>query len=62
MIDEIKLKQKIEEILEQPIIDVLEYTIDTNGDCLVTFIFKDKKYNQIIEANLTLYKRIVDKL
>lgn len=62
MIDEIKLKQKIEEILEQPIIKILEYTIDTNGDCLVTFTFKDKKYNQIIKSCLTLYKRIIDNL
>lgn len=62
MIDEIKLKQKIEKILEQSIINILEYTIDTNGDCLVTFTFKDKKYNQIIEATLILYKRIVDNL
>ena len=62
MIDEIKLKQKIEEILEQSIIDVLEYTIDTNGDCLVTFIYEDKKYNQIIKSGLTLYKRIVGNL
>ena len=62
MIDEIKLKQKIEEILEQSIINILEYIIDTNGDCLVTFTFKDKKYNQIIKSGLTLYKRIVDNL
>ena len=39
MIDEIKLKQKIEEKLEQPIIKILNYSIDTNGDCLVTFIY-----------------------
>lgn len=62
MIDEIKLKQKIEEVLEQSIINILEYVIDTNGDCLVTFTFKDEKYNQIIEATLTLNKRIVDNL
>ena len=62
MIDEIKLKQKIEEKLEQPIIKILNYSIDTNGDCLVTFIYQDKKYNHIIEANLTLYKIIIDDL
>lgn len=62
MIDEIKLKQKIEEKLGQSIINILNYSIDTNGDCLITFTFKDKKYNQTIEANLTLYKIIVDDL
>jgi len=62
MIDKIKLKQKIEKILEQSIINISEYTIDTNGDCLVIFTFKDEKYNQIIEATLTLNKRIVDNL
>ena len=61
MIDEIKLKQKIEEKLEQPIIKILNYSIDTNGDCLVTFVYEDKKYNQITTANLTLPERIFDK-
>lgn len=62
MIDEIKLKQKIEEKLEQSIIKILNYSVDVNGDYLVTFTFKDKKYNQIIEANLILYKIIIDDL
>lgn len=62
MIDEIKLNQKIEEKLEQSIIKILNYSVDVNGDYFVTFTFKDKKYNQIIEANLTLYKIIIDDL
>lgn len=54
MIDETKIKSKLEEIFEQPIIKVLKYSIDRNGEYLITFTYEDKKYNQIIEANLTL--------
>lgn len=61
MIDKIKLKQKIEKILEQPIIDVLNYSRESNGDCLVTFIYEDKKYNQVIKSTLILPERIFDK-
>jgi hypothetical protein len=58
MIDEITIKSKLEEIFEQPIIKVLKYSIDRNGEYLITFTYEDKKYNQIIEANLTLPERI----
>lgn len=61
MIDEIKLKQKIEEIFEQPIIKVLKYSKEVNGEYLITFVYEDKKYNQIIKANIILSKIIFDK-
>lgn len=58
MIDETKIKSKLEEIFEQPIIKVLKYSKEVNGEYLITFTYEDKKYNQIIEANLTLPERI----
>lgn len=61
MIDETTIKSTIEKLLEYPIIKVLNYTIDTNGEYLITFVYEDKKYNQIIEANIILSKRIFDK-
>mgnify|MGYP000072159159 CR=1 FL=1 len=61
MIDENIIKQKLEEIFEQPIIKVLKYSKEVNGEYLITFIYEDKKYNQIITASLTLPKRIFDK-
>lgn len=61
MIDETTIKSKIEKLLEYPIIKVLNYSIDTNGEYLITFIYEDRKYNHIIESTLTLPKRIFDK-
>ena len=61
MIDEITIKSKLEEIFEQPIIKVLKYSKEVNGEYLITFVYEDKKYNQIIEANIILQKRIFDK-
>lgn len=61
MIDETKIKAKLEEIFEQPIIKILKYSKEVNGEYLITFVYKDKKYNQIVEANLTLPKIIFDK-
>lgn len=61
MIDEITIKSKLEEIFEQPIIKVLKYSKEVNGEYLITFVYEDKKYNQIIEANIILPKIIFDK-
>ena len=61
MIDEITIKSKLEEIFEQHIIKVLKYSKEVNGEYLITFVYEDKKYNQIIEANIILSKIIFDK-
>lgn len=61
MIDETTIKSKIEKLLKYPIIKVLNYSIDTNGEYLITFVYEDRKYNHIIESTLTLPKRIFDK-
>jgi len=42
-------------------VDVTNYSLDRNGEYLITFIYEDKKYNQIVEANLTLTERMFDK-
>lgn len=61
MVDENIIKQKLVDIINFPIIKILNYSLDTNGKYLITFIFNDTKYNQITTANLTLPERIFDK-
>ena len=61
MIDENIIKQKLVDIINFPIIDIINYSLDTNGEYFITFIFNDTKYNQITTATLTLPKRIFDK-
>ena len=61
MIDETTIKSKIEKLLEYSIIKVLNYSIDTNGEYLITFIYEDKKYNQVIKSTLILPERIFNK-
>lgn len=62
MIDENKLKQKLVDLINFPIIDIVNCSLNKNGEYLVTFIYNDTKYNQIITANLTLPERIFDNL
>jgi hypothetical protein len=61
MVNENIIKKKLEEIFEQPIIKVLKYSKEVNGEYLITFVYNDIKYNQITTASLTLSKRIFDK-
>ena len=61
MIDENIIKQKLVDIINFPIIKIVNCSLDINGKYLITFIFNDTKYNQIITANLTLPERIFDK-
>ena len=61
MIDETIIKLTIEKILEQPIIKILEYSREVNGEYLIAFIYEDKKYNQVIKSTLILPERIFNK-
>lgn len=61
MIDENIIKQKLVDIINFPIIDIINCSLYTNGKYLITFVYNDTKYNQIITANLTLPERIFDK-
>ena len=49
MIDETIIKLTIEKILEQPIIKILEYSREVNGEYLIAFVYEDKIYNQVIK-------------
>lgn len=61
MIDETIIKLTIEKILEQPIIKILEYSREVNGEYLIVFVYEDKKYNQVIKSTLILPERIFNK-
>nr|DAK62396.1 MAG TPA: hypothetical protein [Caudoviricetes sp.] len=61
MIDETIIKLTIEKILEQPIIKILEYSREVNGEYLIAFVYEDKKYNQVIKSTLILPERIFNK-